>query len=98
MDIVELDRCGLDAPDLHKYPEEFRYEITSLDELHAQRFIYTKRTGRKFQVLWHGLYGMNCTEPVVAYTNHTPTSDRPAWTKWVLEFDKIQKYFYIVKS
>lgn len=98
MDIAELDRECLPVADYHKVPEEMRGEIESSEELKGQRFLYTKRTGRVFQVMWVGHYGMNCKELVVAYMNMAPTDDYPAFTRWVLEFDKIQKYFYIIKS
>lgn len=55
--------------------------------------VYMSRSGARFKVIHLAKYGLNCSSPMVVYTNLEATFDRPAGEIWVLEESLFLKSF-----
>lgn len=54
---------------------------------------YYSQSGRPFKVRGRSWYGLNCSIPMIEYTNLEPTADKPAGHKWVIEESLFLKNF-----
>lgn len=57
--------------------------------------IYLSPSRLPFKVLLLGSHGQDCTQPMVVYTNITPTYDKPAGQIWVISESLFLKQFSI---
>ena len=57
--------------------------------------VYYSKSGLPFKVLFKGVkYALDCSLPMVVFINLTPTRDRPANERWVLDENTFFKNIY----